>query len=59
MDAPDLTPTPRHVRVSVEGFNEIVLGTLDADDGYTYLGKHRSGVDVRERPLAELQSSLY
>lgn len=59
MDAPDLTPTPRHVRVSVEGFDEIVLGALDADDGDADLGQHRSGVDVREGPLAELQPAFY
>lgn len=54
MDTPDFTPTPRDVRISVKGFHKIVLGALDADDGDVYLGKHRSGVDVRKRPLAEL-----
>lgn len=43
----------------MEGLYKIVLGALDADDGDVYLGKHRSGVDVRERPLAELQPAFY
>lgn len=55
VDAPDLTAAPRNVGVGVQRFDEVVLGALDADNGDVYLGEHRAGVDVRERPLAELQ----
>lgn len=55
VDTPDLTPPPRDVGIGVQRLDEVVLGALDADDGDVYLGKHRPGVDVRERPLAQLQ----
>ena len=38
VDAPDLPPPPRDVRVGVKRLDEVVLGALDTDHGDVYLG---------------------
>lgn len=42
----------------MQGLDKVVLGTLNANDRNFYLRQHRPGVDVRERPIAELQASF-